>query len=333
MGHRVQTPKTSFARCLPSCRNVLAFYSSTFFQGIGKKSDERASKDAMDALWLSWGIGLANFIFTAPAYYLIDKRGRRFLLLVTYPGMAASMLAASLSFMISVDSSARIAVIAFFMFVFIFFYSWGQGPVPFAYSSEVFPLLNREAGMSFAVFVNLFGAGILTMFVPQLTSALAYGDSDGAYAAGQSRLLGLFAGLNVLAFLLIFFLMPETAGATLSKEEGSLNYISLEELNYIFGVPTLKHISYQLVHVVPWAFAMFKWYVRRCFRRRRKVADRDDYGGDDGDGRPASLEPLYTWVDVREIEKRRRKRAKETGENLVEPVEEPESYAEHELRA
>jgi hypothetical protein len=61
------------------------------------------------------------------------------------------MLAACLSFRISDShSSARPAVIAFFIFVFFFFYSWGQGPVAFAYSSEIFPLLNREQGMSFA---------------------------------------------------------------------------------------------------------------------------------------------------------------------------------------
>ena len=82
----------------------------------------------MGALWLSWGIGLANFLFTFPAYCLIDKHGRRFLLLVTCPGMAISMLAACLSFLIPVESGARIGVIAFWMFVFIFFYSWGQGP-------------------------------------------------------------------------------------------------------------------------------------------------------------------------------------------------------------
>lgn len=82
----------------------------------------------MRALWLSWGIGLANFLFTFPAYYFIDKRGRRLLLIITYPGMILSMLATCLSFMIPVQSHARIAVIAFFIFVFIFFYSWGQGP-------------------------------------------------------------------------------------------------------------------------------------------------------------------------------------------------------------
>lgn len=82
----------------------------------------------MAALWLSWGIiGLANFIFTLPAYYLIDKHGRRFLLLTTYPGMALSLLGACLSFMIPIESPARIGVLCFFLAIFIFFYAWGQG--------------------------------------------------------------------------------------------------------------------------------------------------------------------------------------------------------------
>jgi MFS family permease len=103
--------------------NVLAFYSGTFFHTVDKKSSP------MEALWLSWGIGLANFLFTFPVYYLIDKRGRRFLLLATYPGMTLSMLAACLSFMIKDSDQARSAVIAFFIFVFFFFYSWGQGKI------------------------------------------------------------------------------------------------------------------------------------------------------------------------------------------------------------
>jgi hypothetical protein len=68
------------------------------------------------------------------------------------------MLGASLAYNID-HETRRLVVVVLFMFLFVFFYSWGQGPVPFAYSSEVFPLLNREAGMSFAVFANLFGAG------------------------------------------------------------------------------------------------------------------------------------------------------------------------------
>jgi MFS family permease len=105
----------------------------------------------MRALWLSWGIGLANFLFTFPIYYFIDKRGRRFLLLLGSPAIAISMLVACLSFNIH-SSGLRDGFIIFFIFALFFFYSWSEGPVASAYSSEVFPLLNREVGMSFAVF-------------------------------------------------------------------------------------------------------------------------------------------------------------------------------------
>lgn len=64
--------------------------------------------------------------------------------------------------------------------------------------------------MSFAVFWNLLGAGLLLLFVPQITSSW-----------GQMKLLGLFAGLCTLAFCLIFVFVPETTGKT------------LEEINYI----------------------------------------------------------------------------------------------------
>lgn len=126
---------------------------------------------------MSWGLGLANFLFTFPAYWGIDMLGRRFLLLSTYPGMIVSMFGASMSFLGGTGDERNVRV-GVFMFFFILFYSLGQGPgkqdkptaksrtdfliVAFAYSSEVFPLFNREAGMSWAVFVNLFGAGTST---------------------------------------------------------------------------------------------------------------------------------------------------------------------------
>jgi Sugar (and other) transporter len=210
--------------------------------------------------------------------------------------MALSMLAACLSFMIPDGHSARPGVIAFWIFVFIFFYSWGQGPVPFAYSSEIFPLYNREQGMSFAVFINLFFAGLLTLFVPQMTTALRYGSSS--VGPGQSRLLAVFAGLNVVSFLLIFFFVPETAGAALQgRQEGSLNNISLEELNYIFGVSTRKHIRYQLQHVLPWSVQWVKYGINRYVLRHKDAVE------------PEETEDLYYWVSVKKLEREARQQS------------------------
>lgn len=154
------------------------------------------------------------------------------------------MLGAGLSFLIPGASPAHSPVIGVFIFIFMFFYSWGMGPVPFTMSAEVFPLENRVAGMSFAVFVNLFGAGLLTLFVPSLTNAI-----------GHAGLLGIFAALNVLAFVLVFFFVRETAGAAIGGGTGAMFSVSLEELNYIFEVTTKKHRDYQVHLMVPWFFS------------------------------------------------------------------------------
>lgn len=66
--------------------------------------------------------------------------------------MAWTLLTAGLCFLIDVDNKARIPLIAFFIFVFAAFYSPGEGPVPFTYSAEVFPLTHRELGMYIGIF-------------------------------------------------------------------------------------------------------------------------------------------------------------------------------------
>lgn len=112
--------------------NVLEFYSSTLYGDADNSCGEAYRSDPahhIRPLWLTWGLGLANFVFTFPAYWLIDRKGRRWLMLVTLPFMAVSMLATSLSFQIDQDNPAYLYVITLFTYIFIFFYSWGMGPV------------------------------------------------------------------------------------------------------------------------------------------------------------------------------------------------------------
>jgi hypothetical protein len=60
--------------------------------------------------------------------------------------MAWTLLAAGFSFYIPASNSARIPIITLFIYLFSAFYSPGEGPVPFTYSAEAFPLFHR--GMS-----------------------------------------------------------------------------------------------------------------------------------------------------------------------------------------
>ncbi|MDI1489628.1 MAG: hypothetical protein OHK93_000825 [Ramalina farinacea] len=219
--------------------NIIAFYSSTVFRNAGAGN--------LQALLASFGFGLVNFVFAWPAVWTIDTWGRRSLLLFTFPNMAWTLLAAGLCFIIPEQSNAHLGLIAFFIYLFAAFYSPGEGPVPFTYSAEVFPLSHREVGMSWAVATCLFWAAVLSISFPRILRAF---HPVGAFA--------FYAGLNVTAFILIFLFVPETKQRT------------LEELDYVFAVPTRKHAGYQITKAAPW------WFKRYVLCNKR-----------------AKLEPLY----------------------------------------
>jgi MFS family permease len=144
--------------------NIIAFYSSTIFADSGFSPYQ--------ALWASWGFGLINFLFAFPALWTIDTFGRRALLLFTFPNMAWTLLTAGLVALIDNQLKIHLALVALFIYLFAMFYSPGEGPVPFAYSAEVFPLSHREVGMGWAVATCLFWAAVLTMFLPLMLTAM-----------------------------------------------------------------------------------------------------------------------------------------------------------------
>ncbi|KEZ46578.1 hypothetical protein SAPIO_CDS0382 [Scedosporium apiospermum] len=213
--------------------NIIAFYSSTIFKESGISD--------YTALFASFGFGLINFLFAWPAVWTIDTFGRRALLLFTFPNMFWTLLAAGLCYLIEPgveDSKARIGAVATFVYLFAAFYSPGEGPVPFMYSAEVFPLSHREIGMSWAVATNNFWASILSLTFPRMLIAMT---ATGAFC--------FYAGLNLVALALIFLFVPETKQKT------------LEELDYVFAVPDRKHAKYQLSTVLPWWYR--KWILQK----------------------------------------------------------------------
>ena len=225
----------------PFSINIIAFYSSTVFYQAGAGN--------LEALLASFGFGLVNFVFAWPAVWTIDTWGRRNLLIFTFPNMAWTLLAAGLCFIIPEESNAHLGLIAFFIYLFAAFYSPGEGPVPFTYSAEVFPLSHREVGMSFAVATCLFWAAVLSISFPRILRAF---HPVGAFA--------FYAGLNITAWVLIFLFLPETKQRT------------LEELDYVFAVPTFTHAKYQVTKALPW------WFKRWVFFQK-----------------DAQLEPLYKF--------------------------------------
>ncbi|KFX93397.1 hypothetical protein O988_06847 [Pseudogymnoascus sp. VKM F-3808] len=231
--------------------NIIAFYSSTIFAKSGFSDYQ--------ALWASWGFGLINFLFAFPALWTIDTFGRRSLLLFTFPNMAWTLLTAGLVALIDVKYTAHLALVALFIYLFAMFYSPGEGPVPFAYSAEVFPLSHREVGMGWAVATCFFWAAILSIFLPLMLVAMS-----------PTGVFCFYAGTNLIAFVMIFLWVPETKQRT------------LEELDYIFAVPTRTHMHYQINKALPYFIKRWVYW-----------------------DKTATLEPLYKFDTAGETDKSR----------------------------
>ncbi|TQN75081.1 putative metabolite transport protein YfiG [Colletotrichum shisoi] len=163
--------------------------------------------------------------------------------------MAWTLLAAGLCTLIPGTGGAHLGMVALFVYLFAAFYSPGEGPVPSTYSAEVFPLSHREVGMSWAVATCLFWAAVLSITFPIMLADI-----------GVIGSFCFYAGLNVVAFVMIFLWLPETKQRT------------LEELDYIFAVPTRVFMRYQIREALPY------WFKRWVLFRR-----------------DATLEPLYKF--------------------------------------
>ncbi|KAL1956679.1 hypothetical protein VTO42DRAFT_6929 [Malbranchea cinnamomea] len=249
--------------------NIFAFLAATVLTNAGFGQ--------IPSLWFSFGFAASNAIFSPVAYWFIDSKGRRFLLLWSLVAMVPLLLATGFSFQIDrahAESSARSGAVCFFLILYAAAYSPGAGVVPFLYSSEVFPLINREVGMSLSCGINFLLAGVVAMTVQPLSITM-----------GFTELLGLFAGLDAIAAILVWLFLPSTAEAA-----------TLEEMNYVFGVPTRKHVKYQLSTVLPWAVKQYiPWMVRHylpCMTEHETE--------------PPTIEPLYRWQRTK-LEKRRQR--------------------------
>ena len=160
------------------------------------------------------------------AYWLSDRWGRSILLAAGLPNMAWSIFVLAFLFKMSDDNTARTPLISTFTIIFQIFYAATAGTSPFSISAEVFPLVSREVGMAVSVAMNLLGAGILVLLFPMLLNRI-----------GVTGSLSIFAALNLVAFVLVWLLCPETKRRT------------LEELQYTFDLSTRWHIEYRAVYV------------------------------------------------------------------------------------
>lgn len=185
--------------------NFILYYAPEILSKIGL--------GAKDSLLNSIAIGGTNLIFTFVGLYLIDKLGRKKLLIIGSIGYILSLTMVAVCFAFHTSS----LLLMTFLLIFIAAHAIGQGAVIWVFISEIFPNKIRAAGQSFGASVHWVFAAIITLITPFFLDS-----TNGIFKDNPWPIFAFFAGMMVLQLIWVLTKMPETKGTSLEDIETQL---------------------------------------------------------------------------------------------------------------
>jgi sugar porter (SP) family MFS transporter len=173
--------------------NAILYYSNYIFASAGFSSSSAALQ--------SVSIGGVNLLATFLGMALIDKLGRKTLLLIGALGMVVALGGVAAIFY----SNQHQALLVWCLVLFILFFAVSQGSVIWVYISEVFPSRVRSKGQSLGSSSHWVMNAIIAQTFPLIA------------ARSHAAPFVFFAAMMAVQFLVVLFVYPETKGQTLEK--------------------------------------------------------------------------------------------------------------------
>ncbi|MBN1791708.1 MAG: sugar porter family MFS transporter [Bacteroidales bacterium] len=182
--------------------NAIMYYAPRIF--------EMAGLDRTSSLFQSVSIGFTNLIFTIVALFIIDRVGRKKLLLIGSVGMVFTLMLVSLGFLLNRFGGGAVLI---GLVGFIAFFASSQGAVIWVFISEIFPNKVRAKGQALGSLTHWLLAALVSWVFPVI-------------AATSSRSTGLafafFALMMLIQFFVVYFVFPETKGKRLEQIQNDL---------------------------------------------------------------------------------------------------------------
>jgi sugar porter (SP) family MFS transporter len=183
--------------------NTVIYYAPTILQNVGFSEGGAIAATAV-------GVGLVNVGFTILAVRIIDRAGRRPLLIIGLIGMIISLALLGLVFALGATSGAAGLLATVCLGLYIASFAISLGPVFWLMISEIYPLRIRGTAMSVASIANWGSNWLVALTFPVLLAAF-----------GGAGSFWLFAGLGIVAWFFVYFRVPETKGRSLEEIEAS----------------------------------------------------------------------------------------------------------------
>ncbi len=181
--------------------NTVIYYAPKIYKAAGLTSDSVG-------ILATAGVGLVNLIMTIVSLILIDKVGRRPLLIVGTLGMLLSLAALSLTFVFNASADVMRFVGVSSTFVYVAFFAISLGPVFWVMISEIYPLRIRGFAMAFATALSWLSNMIVSYTFPVVLDKFGIGATFGGYAI-----------ITLASLIFCIKLVPETKGLSLESIE------------------------------------------------------------------------------------------------------------------
>ena len=180
--------------------NAIIYYAPRIFEmtGLGQGA----------ALLSSAGIGLVNFAFTLLGVNVIDRFGRRKLMLVGSLGLIATLALVARAFYSEQFTGYTVPVL---LFVYIGFFAFSQGAVIWVFISEIFPNAVRAKGQALGSSTHWVMATVIAFTFPWFAEHL-----------GGGHTFAFFCAMMVLQLVFVLRFMPETKGTALEQVDKTL---------------------------------------------------------------------------------------------------------------
>ena len=185
--------------------NFILYYAPEILSRIGL--------GAKESLANSIAIGGTNLIFTFVGLYLIDRIGRKKLLIIGSIGYIISLSMVAYAF----NTGAAPMFLMTFLLLFIASHAIGQGAVIWVFIAEIFPNQTRALGQSFGASVHWIFAAIITLITPVFLDK-----EKGILKNDPWIIFAFFAVMMVLQLIWVLTKVPETKGVSLEDLEKKL---------------------------------------------------------------------------------------------------------------
>jgi SP family galactose:H+ symporter-like MFS transporter len=177
--------------------NAVIYYAPKIFQATGTHTAETA-------IFATMFVGLVNLIFTGVSVWLIDKLGRRFLLIFGLVGMIFSLLLLGFSFYSPKNSSDAVTLIS--LLSYVAFFAISLGPIAWLIPSEIFPLRIRSMAIGVVTFVNWTCNYIVSLTFLSLINGI-----------GTGMTFWLYMGMSIVGLWFVWKKVPETKGKSFEE--------------------------------------------------------------------------------------------------------------------